>query len=81
MSDDVLAGYSASHRELISRFESVACDRLYQHVIDLFPVRSSRIADIGAGTGRDAAWLADKGHFVVAVEPVDELREAGMTPA
>ncbi len=78
MSDDVLSGYSVSHRELIARFEAVSCDRLYQHVTDVLPAQPSRIADIGVGTGRDAAWLADKGHSVVAVEPVDELREAGM---
>jgi SAM-dependent methyltransferase len=35
--------------------------------------------DIGAGTGRDAAALAAKGHEVVAVEPTHELRRPGMT--
>ncbi|BBE11144.1 hypothetical protein HH1059_20120 [Halorhodospira halochloris] len=31
--------------------------------------------DIGAGSGRDAAWLAEQGHDVVAVEPAAELRQ------
>jgi methylase of polypeptide subunit release factors len=62
MDDEVLAGYSASALELIPRFEAVSPDRLYEHVIDLLPARSSRIADIGAGTGRDAEWLAHKGQ-------------------
>ncbi|MGW1409720.1 class I SAM-dependent methyltransferase [Streptomyces sp. NPDC002403] len=31
--------------------------------------------DVGAGTGRDAAALAARGHDVVAVEPTAELRE------
>ena len=78
MSVEVLRGYSAASAELISRFEAVAPEQLYQHVIDLLPVRPCRIADIGAGTGRDAAWLAAKGHDVTAVEPVEELRNAGM---
>jgi SAM-dependent methyltransferase len=78
MDDEVIAGYSAAAVELIPRFEAVSPDRLYEHVIDLLPARSSRIADIGAGTGRDAEWLAHKGHTVVAVEPVNELRAAGM---
>jgi 2-polyprenyl-3-methyl-5-hydroxy-6-metoxy-1,4-benzoquinol methylase len=78
MDDDVLAGYSASSGELILRFEAISPDRLYEYVIDLLPIRSSRIADIGSGTGRDAAWLARKGHAVTAVEPVDELRQAAM---
>jgi SAM-dependent methyltransferase len=48
-------------------------------VLDLFPRASTNVADIGSGTGRDAAWLAGRGHRVVAVEPVKALREAGMT--
>lgn len=78
MSEDALPGYSAASTELIARFEAITPERLYEHVIDLLPVRSSRVADIGAGTGRDAAWLAAKGHDVTAVEPVEELRNAGM---
>jgi SAM-dependent methyltransferase len=35
------------------------------------------ILDIGAGTGRDAAWLADKGHDVIAVEPVPAMLQEG----
>lgn len=31
---------------------------------------------LGAATGRDAAWLAGRGHRVTAVEPVRQLREA-----
>src|SRR5262249_62188734 len=33
--------------------------------------------DIGAGTGRDAAWLAAKGHEVVAIEPSNAMRRHG----
>ena len=32
--------------------------------------------DIGAGTGRDANWLAEQGWEVLAVEP-SKLRESG----
>jgi SAM-dependent methyltransferase len=78
MIDDVLQGYASASAELIARFEEVSPAELYAPVADLLPTRPSRIADIGAGTGRDAAWLAGKGHRVVAVEPVDEFRRAGM---
>ena len=47
-------------------------------VSQLLPTLPARILDVGAGTGRDAAWLAAQGHQVVAVEPVHELRRAGM---
>jgi SAM-dependent methyltransferase len=36
------------------------------------------LLDLGAGSGRTAAWLAGKGHQVTAVEPVAALRETGM---
>jgi SAM-dependent methyltransferase len=36
------------------------------------------VLDIGAGTGRDAAWFAEMGHRVVAVEPTDALRLGAM---
>ena len=32
------------------------------------------VLDIGAGSGRDAAWFAARGHSVVAVEPAASLR-------
>ena len=40
----------------------------------LFPTAPSRVIDIGAGTGRDAAGFAELGHAVTAVEPTPELR-------
>src|SRR5260370_18559973 len=41
------------------------------------PATPSRVLDVGAGTGRDAAALAALGHTVVAVEPTPELRAHG----
>ncbi|AYV46123.1 class I SAM-dependent methyltransferase [Caulobacter flavus] len=73
----VLAGYEADGAGLVERFEAIDPAALYAPVQDFIPAVSARIADIGAGTGRDAAWLAGLGHAVVAVEPVAALREAG----
>ena len=42
---------------------------------DLLPAAPALAADIGAGTGRDAAWLASRGMDVVAVEPSMGMRE------
>ena len=78
MTDDVIRGYAAASDELIPRFEAIAPAQLYAPVIDLLPAPPARIADIGAGTGRDAAWLARQGHAVTAVEPATGLRLAGM---
>jgi SAM-dependent methyltransferase len=75
---DVLTGYAEASAELIVRFEAISTRELLAPVADLLPVSPARVADIGAGTGRDAAWFASKGHQVLAVEPVRELRTAGM---
>lgn len=76
--DEVLADYAAAATpELISGYDSLPSDQIYAPVRDLFPQHRARVADIGAGTGRDAAWLARQGHRVLAVEPVRAFREAG----
>lgn len=77
MIEAVLAGYEADGADLVRRFETIDPEGLYAPVADFIPTTPARIADIGAGTGRDAAWLAGLGHAVVAVEPVAALREAG----
>lgn len=77
--DDVLASYAAEATpELIAGYDSLPSTKVYASVLDLFPDAPARIADIGAGTGRDAAWLARQGHRVLAVEPVRAFREAGI---
>jgi SAM-dependent methyltransferase len=75
---NVLAGYAGDAQDLIPRFEALRTADVLAPVMELLPTRTGRILDVGAGTGRDAAWFADQGHDVVAVEPVLELRRAGM---
>lgn len=75
---DVFQAYKSAAPRLIARFEEISTEQLYQPVIDLLPTEPSRVVDIGAGTGRDADWLAARGHSVLAVEPVEEFRKAGM---
>ena len=76
--NDILEGYAAAATpSLIARYDAVDPGELYAPVLDLLPRTPARVADIGAGTGRDAAWFARQGHVVLAVEPVAELREPG----
>jgi SAM-dependent methyltransferase len=76
--DDVLADYAAAATPtLIAGYDALPSAEIYASVLQFFPNEPARIADIGAGTGRDAAWLARQGHRVLAVEPVREFREAG----
>ena len=76
--DDVLADYAATATPaLIAGYDALPPEQIYASVLDLLPDPPARVADIGAGTGRDAAWLAGQGHRVLAVEPVRAFREAG----
>ena len=73
---DVIAGYAADAAELIARYEAFSTADLLSPVIDLLP-RKGRVLDLGAGTGRDAAWFAANDCQVLAVEPVAGFRDAG----
>jgi 2-polyprenyl-3-methyl-5-hydroxy-6-metoxy-1,4-benzoquinol methylase len=55
-----------------SRFEDV-----HEAVLPYLPPAGSAVLDVGAGSGRDAAALAEKGYMVTAVEPSSELRRWG----
>ncbi|MFC0600702.1 class I SAM-dependent methyltransferase [Streptomyces palmae] len=71
------AGYAEAADALLEQYESVDFTEVHRDVLHLFPTEPSVIADIGAGSGRDAAALAARGHRVTAVEPTAELRRLG----
>ena len=77
MSSETLSnkGYAEEAPDLLVRYEALSFERVHGVTRHLFPTTSSAILDIGAGTGRDAAYLAAAGHRVTAVEPTRELRE------
>lgn len=75
---EVLSGYARDAPALIERYDSISSAEKLLPVADLFPDAPSKIADIGAGTGGDAAWFAARGHHVLAIEPVQALREAAV---
>lgn len=74
---DAILGYADAAVDLIPKYESVSSSEMYAPFADLLSEKTGRMIDIGAGTGRDAAWFADKGFEALAVEPVAEFREAG----
>lgn len=76
MKNAVVQGYANDADRLIPQYESLSSAQILAPVAHLIPSKPSRILDIGAGTGRDAAWYADRGHEVWAVEPVSTLRSA-----
>ena len=70
-------GYAAEAATLAVRYESIRFEDVHADILHLVPAAPRRVIDIGAGTGRDAAALAARGHRVLAVEPTVELRAAG----
>lgn len=66
-------GYGETAGERVKQYESLAFADVHRHMLHLFPTTPSRVIDIGAGTGRDAAGFAELGHTVTAVEPTPEL--------
>src|SRR5450830_162830 len=71
------AGYQDKAADLAAQYESVEFEDVHREVLHLFPAAPCTVLDIGAGSGRDAAALASRGHIVVAVEPTEGLRNEG----
>ena len=70
-------GYGESADALVKQYESLSFADVHSDTLPLIPTPPSRVLDVGAGTGRDAAALDALGHTVVAVEPTPELRAHG----
>ena len=73
---EVIAGYDHHAEQLVRHYEQIAFESVHSQVLDLLREAGKSVLDVGAGSGRDAAWFAAKGYQVTAVEPSAELRQA-----
>lgn len=62
-------------RALVAQYESLDPEALHRPWRAFLPKPPASILDLGAGSGRDAAWLAEMGHQVVAAEPSPAMRQ------
>ena len=69
-----ISHYEQNAGQLIDQYESLAFEEVHASLLGLLPAPGATILDIGAGSGRDAAWFAARGDDVVAVEPSDAMR-------
>jgi SAM-dependent methyltransferase len=77
MPEKLFPFYTTHASRLAREYESVAPIVIHGVWRDYLPTTPARAMDVGAGTGRDAAWLAGLGHDVVAVEPSAGMRAEG----
>ena len=75
----IIDGYARDACRIIPRFAAISTCDVLRPVAGILPAHPSRVLAVGVGTGHEAGWLASCGHEVVAVEPVDELRHAGIS--
>jgi len=66
--------YNQHSSSLFKQYESVNAADIHNDWSHLIPDGDGLSLDIGAGSGRDANWLASQGFDVIAVEPSDNLR-------
>jgi SAM-dependent methyltransferase len=77
-SSNALQWYEANAMEVAVRHESLDPAEVHSWWLDQLPNSPAVILDVGAGTGRDAAWLAGQNHDVIAVETVTATIREGM---
>lgn len=70
--------YSEHAAELVRQYDSIDSDKIHSAWLDLLPNKGN-VLDVGAGSGRDARFMAKQGVKVIAVEPADELRMLAMS--
>ena len=71
--------YETHAAEAAARYESVAAEQINAWLLDLLPKRRAVVLDVGAGSGRDSAWLTSLGHEVIATDPSAAMRAQART--
>ena len=70
--------YDQHATALTEQYEALVPEAVHHWLIDLMPAGNAlKALDVGAGSGRDAAWLASRGYEVWAVEPSEGMRVQG----
>jgi SAM-dependent methyltransferase len=74
---DAVLWYQEHAEAVVERHESLAPEKVNAWFERYLPTQSALVLDVGAGSGRDAAWLVSRGHQVIAVEPSGQMRTRG----
>ncbi len=74
MTWETVAPYHRGFREYSQAFEALGFEDIHKGALPFLPAAPGLMLDVGAGSGRDAAWFARLGWDVVAAEPADGMR-------
>lgn len=78
-SRQIISGYEQAAPELVPAYRALPPEVVLAPVAAHLPARGACVLDVGAGPGINAAWLAERGCKVTAVEPAAAFRAAGQT--
>ncbi|WGY46619.1 class I SAM-dependent methyltransferase [Vibrio sp. ABG19] len=67
--------YDENATHLAQQYNSLAFESVHQSWSQYWPKSGAAVLDVGAGSGRDARWMSERGCSVVAVEPSIRLRD------
>lgn len=65
--------YDRHAARLADQYESLSFEHVHAGLLDLLPSPASAVLDVGAGSGRDAAWFAANGYDVIAVDSSEAM--------
>ena len=71
------SSYNQHAERYFNQYQSLTFDQVHGDWLPQLDSKTGLALDVGAGSGRDAAALAERGWDVVAVEPAAGLRELG----
>jgi SAM-dependent methyltransferase len=71
---DTVGPYHRGFREFTEAYEAFGFEEIHRDALPFLPASPGLVLDVGAGSGRDAAWFAGKGWEVVAAEPAASMR-------
>ncbi|QOR37630.1 methyltransferase domain-containing protein [Billgrantia diversa] len=69
--------YHEQAKRFFQQYQSLSFDDVHQDWLSYLPPRPGLALDVGAGSGRDAKALAERGWQVMAVEPAAAMRGLG----
>lgn len=69
--------YEQNAAQLCAQYNSVQADSVHSAWRSHWPFSGDKVLDVGAGSGRDAKWMAELGCEVYAIEPSQAFRNLG----